>query len=338
MRAPTPYRARLTSLAALAPWAFVVMWASGAIFAELGLRYASPVPFLAVRAILAALIAWAVTRWTRDTGPLGGAMRGRAVVVGLVTQVGYQGMFFLSLDLGISAGMLAAVLGVQPLLTASVTGRRRAPWAGLVTGLVGLVLVVADRTDLGDLLTAMDGVGAALAAMVCMTLGTIAQQKLTGIGLWRSIAIQHTAASCVFILLALSLEQTVTAFGPGLWVAEAWMAVVVSTGATAMLHAMARRGNATRVASLFYLVPPVTAVLDLVVFGTALRPHQWCGMAAVVASVLLVERSATHDSGPRSASRATSPTRTDPASPVAPSTASQTESPVAFTDRVKEEP
>jgi drug/metabolite transporter (DMT)-like permease len=296
MRAATLHRTRTNSPAAFAPWAFVVMWASGAIFAELGLRYASPVPFLAVRAVLAALIAWAVTRWTRDTRPADSGTRTRAVVVGLVTQVGYQGMFFLSLDLGISAGMLAAVLGVQPLLTASVAGRRRAPWAGLVIGLVGLVLVVADRADPGDLLTGMNGVGAALAAMVCMTLGTIAQRKLTGIGLWRSIAIQHTAASCVFVLLALALEQTFVGTSPGFWVAEAWMAVVVSTGATAVLYAMARTGNATRVASLFYLVPPVTAVLDLAVFGTALRPHQWFGMAAVVISVFLVERSAAKDS------------------------------------------
>lgn len=289
----TPYRTSVTSLAPLAPWAFVIMWASGAIFAELGLRYASPVPFLAVRAVLAALIAWAMTRRTGDTRPVGRGNRARAAGVGLLTQVGYQGMFFLSLDLGISAGMLAAVLGLQPLLTASVIGRRRAPWAGLVIGLGGVVLVVADQTAPGDLLTAANAVGAALAAMVCMTLGTIAQRKLTDTGLWRSIAIQHTAAGCVFIVIALALEQTVDSPGPGFWLAEAWMAVVVSTGATALLYAMARTGNATRVASLFYLVPPVTAVLDLAVFGTALRPHQWLGMSAVVLSVFLVERSAT---------------------------------------------
>ncbi|MFF4806237.1 DMT family transporter [Streptomyces sp. NPDC001351] len=293
MRAATEYRTSVNSLAPLAPWAFVVMWASGAIFAELGLRYASPVPFLAVRAVLAALIAWTVTRWTRDTRPVGRGDRGRAVVVGLIMQVGYQGMFFLSLDFGISPGMLAAVLGVQPLLTASVAGRRRAPWAGLVIGLGGVVLVVANHTAPGDLLTATNGVGAALAAMVCMTLGTIAQRKLTDIGLWRSIALQHTAASCVFVLLALTSEQPVVSSGAGFWVAEAWMAVVVSTGATALLHAMARTGNATRVASLFYLVPPVTAVLDLAVFGTALRPHQWLGMTAVVLSVFLVEHRIT---------------------------------------------
>ncbi|MEU9169911.1 DMT family transporter [Streptomyces sp. NPDC048420] len=297
MRAAIPDRTRMNSPAAFAPWVFVLMWASGAIFAELGLRYASPVPFLAVRAVLAALIAWAVTRWTRDTRPVGRGTRGRVVVVGLVTQVGYQGMFFLALDLGVSAGMLAAVLGMQPLLTASIAGRRHAPWAGLVIGLVGIVLVVFDRADPRDVLTALDGVGAALAAMVCLTLGTIAQRQLTGIGLWRSIAIQHTAASCVFVLLALALKQAVVDPGPGFWVAEAWMAVVVSTGATALLYAMARTGNATRVASLFYLVPPVTAVLDLVVFGTGLRPHQWFGMAAVVISVFLVERSTANDSG-----------------------------------------
>lgn len=298
MRAATPYpRTRRNSPTVFTPWAFVLMWASGAVFAELGLRYASPVPFLAVRAVLAALIAWAVTRWTGDTGPVDRGTRGRAVAVGLVTQVGYQGMFFLSLDLGISAGTLAAVLGVQPLLTASVAGRGSAPWAGLVIGLAGIVLVVADRADARDVLTALDGVGAALAAMVCMTLGTIAQRKLTGIGLWRSITLQHTAASCVFVLLALALDQAVVDPAPGFWAAEAWMALVVSTGATALLHAMARTGNATRVASLFYLVPPVTAVLDLIVFGTALRPHQWLGMAAVATSVFLVERSTANDSG-----------------------------------------
>ncbi|MEJ2579347.1 MAG: DMT family transporter [Kineosporiaceae bacterium] len=276
-----------------APWAFVLMWSSGAIFAELGLRYAAPFAFLAIRATLSAAIAWAVGVRIRDVMPADASAWRRTIGVGLVMQGGYQAMFFLSLHRGISAGTLAAVLGMQPLLTGMFTAGRRAPWTGLAIGLAGLFLVVADTIDPEDFTASAGGVVAAVGALLCMTFGTIAQQRLTGTGLWSSIAIQQSAASGLFVPLALATGQTTVVADPRFWAAAAWMVIVVSTGATALLFVMVRQGNPTRVSSLFYLVPPVTALLDLVVYGHALALPQGAGTALVVLALLLVRRTHT---------------------------------------------
>ena len=64
--------------------------------------------------------------------------------------------------------------------------------------------------------------------------------------------------------------------------------VVLSLGAIPLLYLLLRRGAASQVASLFFLVPPTTALIAWPLFGERLGPIELAGMALTVAGVALV--------------------------------------------------
>ncbi|RBL66934.1 EamA family transporter, partial [Pseudomonas sp. MWU13-2625] len=122
---------------------FVLLWSSGAIFAELGLRHASAFVFLTARFALASLVlvglAFLRKRWLPPRGE-----RRMAVLAGLLMMGGYSIFYLLALERGIAPGVLATILGVQPILTLAIVERRWQPVrvAGLALSLAGLALML----------------------------------------------------------------------------------------------------------------------------------------------------------------------------------------------------
>ena len=134
--------------AATIPGAFVLMWASGAIFVELGLRYANPLAFLTLRLVLATAVMWIVTLGIRLPLPKSTSEWRDILVTGLFLQVGYQVFFFLALANKLSPGLLAIILGAQPMITAAYLRDvpHRHQWIGLALGMVGLTLGAFSET------------------------------------------------------------------------------------------------------------------------------------------------------------------------------------------------
>lgn len=283
----------------LMPGAFVVMWASGAIAVESGLGYTTPATFLTLRAAGAAVVSWCVWWWVRDRLPRSRRQWGEALAVGLLLQVGYQGFFFLALSTELPAGMLAVIVGVQPVLTALMTrtGRSGRLWAGLLAGLLGLTMTVQSSLTAGS--GSVAGVLFAVAALGMITGGTLLQSKSTSVGIWATLAVQTTMSTVVLTIVTLLTGQfelpTTTVF----YLPLSWMVLVVSVGATALLYSMVTKHHVVRVSSLFYCVPPLTAGLDFLIFGTALTSIQLTGMALVMAAVALIQTArSTHETSP----------------------------------------
>ncbi|WP_041675181.1 DMT family transporter [Ramlibacter tataouinensis] len=273
-------RTHLFAVAAWGPTAlFVLLWSSGALFAQAGLAHASPFAFLALRFVLAcavlAVLAAARGRWLPRPG-----QRGLAAATGLILLGGYSICYLLALDAGLSAGGLATLLGVQPILTLLLLERRLA-WrrlGGLTLALAGLTLVVVDSlmaTRMG-----WAGAGFGLAALACATAGTLLQKRLDGEPL-DLLPLQH---GCALLLCGLFLPfQPLRAeFGLGLLVCLVWLGVVISVAATWLLYRLIRSGSLVNVTSLFYLVPPGTALLDWLVLGHAMAAPAWLGLVAIL--------------------------------------------------------
>jgi drug/metabolite transporter (DMT)-like permease len=274
---------------ALVPATFVLLWSSGALFAELGLRWAKPLTFLSLRLLAATALLWPVILWLRPGLPTTRTELGRIVGTGLLLQVGYQTLFFLALFNKTSPGLLAIILGVQPILTPWIareptTNRER---LGLALGLAGLCLVVANTLAVGAVSAA--GVTSAIGSLGGITVGTVRQQQIHT-GLLATTAIQYTASALILTLLAVTLESYQVTWSASFGLALAWMVLVVSVAATLLLYAMIRHTKLTHVASLFYLVPPVTAGLDYLVFGHTLTNLTILGMAMVVTALVLITR------------------------------------------------
>jgi drug/metabolite transporter (DMT)-like permease len=275
-----------------APGVFVVLWASGFIGAKLGLPYAEPLTFLALRmfgvvVLLGLFMLIAGAKWPGREGALD------SYVTGVLMHALYLGGVYISIAKGLPAALSALVVGLQPLLTSTIAnrllGERVAPrqWVGLVLGLSGVYLVVQDRATVGAA-TPLAWI-AAVVGLVAITIGTVYQKRF-GSGIdWRpAMFIQYAAAGILFALGATAFETRTVHWTPEFLFALGWLVFVLSFGAIWLLYFLIRRAAATRVVSLFYLTPPVTALMAWSLFGERLAPLALVGMAVCVAGVFLV--------------------------------------------------
>jgi len=275
-----------------APGVFVVFWASGFVGAKLGLAYAEPMTFLALRMIAVVLLLGIVIALTRPKWPNAGQTL-HSAATGLLVHGLYLGGVFLSIENGLSAGLIALIVSLQPVLTSTVAnrwlGERVAPrqWLGLALGLAGVYLILQERTASGAA-TPLAWVAAA-AALIGISVGTLYQKRFGGGIDWRpALCIQYAAPGLLFSLGAVAFETRVVHWTPQFLFALGWLVFVLSLGAVWLLYFLIRRAAATRVVSLFYLTPPMTALMAWALFGERLAPLALLGMAICVVGVFLV--------------------------------------------------
>jgi drug/metabolite transporter (DMT)-like permease len=292
--APAPATA---PLGAVAPALFVVLWSTGFVGAKYVLPDASPFTFLLVRLALAGALLAAVAAATRSAWPATPAAWRHAAVAGLLLHAGYLGGVFWAIDRGVPAGVSAVVVSLQPVLTAALVlvllGRRvgRRVWLGLVLGLAGVALVVLPGVlgDAGAVALPAAGVLACLVALASGTAGALHQQRGGAeVPLLAGTAVQYAACTVVFALLAPATESLRLRATTELVLGMAWLVLALSVGAILLLLTLLRRGSATRVTSLFYLVPPATALEAWLLLDERLGALEVAGMLVAVAGVALV--------------------------------------------------
>ncbi len=277
------------------PALFVVLWSTGFIGAKLGLPYAGPLTFLALRFWLAAALLALLALATRAPWPRRQVEVRRYAVAGLLVHALYLGGVFVGISLGVEAGVSAMIVSVQPLLVAAfaglVLGERVAPrqWLGLALGLLGVVLILARKLGhgLGDALGAL----ACVAALLGMTAGTLYQKRhCAGMDLRTGNVVQFAASGLATGLLALLFEDNRIVWSGEFVFALLWLVLVLSLGAISLLYVLIRRGAASRVSGLFFLVPPCTALIAWPLFGETLGPVALLGMALTVVGVAMASR------------------------------------------------
>ena len=274
-----------------APGVFVVLWASGFIGAKFGLPYAEPMTFLALRMAFVGLLIGIVILLTHPPWPdRSGVLH--SAVTGIFVHGLYLGGVFVALQQHLPAGLVALVVSLQPVLTTTLAnrwlGERVIPrqWVGLLLGIAGVALIVQDKAA-GD--TTALGWIAAVVALIGITIGTLYQKHHGGNIDWRpGFLIQYTAAGVVLAVGALLFETRTVMWTAEFVFALAWLVFVLSFGAIWLLYFLIRRQAAARVLSLFYLTPPVTALMGYLAFGERLEPLALVGMAVCVAGVFLV--------------------------------------------------
>lgn len=275
-----------------APVLFVVLWSTGFIGAKLGLPYAEPFTFLGIRLLVAAGLLLVVGLAMRAPWPRDPRLVLHIAVAGLLVHAAYLGGVFFSIRHGLSAGVSSIIVAVQPLLTAALAGRllgeRVGPrqWIGLGLGLLGVLLVVWSKFSSEGSLAA---IAAALIALLAITAGTLYQKRFCPQSDIRTAgAIQYLTSALALLALAAASETMNIAWTGEFVFALGWLVLVLSVGAVGLLFGLIRRGGASKVASLFYLAPPLTAVFGYLLFGETLGAPALIGLAVVVAGVALV--------------------------------------------------
>ncbi|WP_459614622.1 DMT family transporter [Bordetella sp. 2513F-2] len=266
---------------------FVLLWGSAAIFTRWGLDHGSPLALLALRFVLALAVltaaAWHRGRWLPAAGTAP-----RVAATGLLLIGSYALCYFQAMAHGMTPGLLATLLGAQPILTLLLTERRYPlhRLAGLLLALAGLALVVWQSLAIARLSAA--GVLYGVGALACMTVGAMMQKRVLQAPA-EVLPLQY-AASLVLCLLFVPFQPFTIDWSWGFVIPVVWLGLVISVAAQLLLYRMIRSGNLVNVTSLFYLVPGVTALLDYLVLGNALPYVAMAGMAAILGGLALVFR------------------------------------------------
>ncbi len=274
---------------------FVLLWSTGFIGAKLGLPFAEPLTFLALRMGCVVALLLVVALVARAPWPRGARSWVHIAVAGLLVQCGYLGGVFSAIHQGMSAGVVALIVGLQPILTAVAAGplfgerTTSRQWTGLVLGLIGVTMVLSNSLNHGAI--GAPSLLLAFIALVSITAGTLYQKRFGATMDFRTGAvIQYAATGAVLLALAALTESMHVTWSAQFVFALGWLVLVLSVGAISLLYFLIKRGKATQVSSLFYLTPPVTAVLAYFFFGEILTPTALAGMAVAVVGVALVNR------------------------------------------------
>jgi drug/metabolite transporter (DMT)-like permease len=281
------------------PLLFVLLWSTGFIGAKFGLPFAEPLTFLSTRYVLVIAIMSAVALMTRAPWPKDWRSAMHIGITGVLVHGVYLGGVFTAIKHGLPAGITSLVVGLQPLLTAVgagwLLGERvsRWQWLGLAMGFVGVALVVGGRARL-DTVTAdtlVHMLWPALAALVAITVGTLYQKRYCHSFDLRTGSVVQFVPTLLLTALLASQTETMHIEWHGQFVfALLWLVLVLSVGAISLLNLLIRSGSATRVASLFYLTPPVTALMAWALFDETLSLMAMVGMAIAVTGVWLARR------------------------------------------------
>ncbi|MEN9936574.1 MAG: hypothetical protein RLZZ387_3153 [Chloroflexota bacterium] len=287
----------LPTIAATAPWVFVLLWSTGFIGARYGLPYIEPFTFLFIRCSIAVALTAALTGALRQAWPRGRGDIGHSLVVGMLLHGGYLGGVFFAIDHGMPAGMSALIVSLQPILTAVISQAALREdvsprqWLGLLLGFVGVALVVGEKLLVPGAASEISPVAFAgvVVALVSTTLGTLYQKRFgAGIPLLGGACVQYVAAAAVLLPLSLGFETRQITWAPELIFAFAWLVIMLSLGAVLLLMFLIRQNSSARVASLFYLVPPATALEAFLLFGEQFGALAVAGIALASVGVALV--------------------------------------------------
>lgn len=291
---------RTASLAGLST-IFVLLWSSGWIASHIAASEQDVITLLLHRYfIVFVALSFLVTlcgHWQR----MSRSEAMQQMLVGALAHGIYLVAALSAFEQGVSAGLVAFITTLHPMLTATlsarvnreyVTGRQ---WRGLLLGTSAILLTVSDSYRHG-------ASGAALAlpflAVLALTVGSL---------LNRHLELQHQArqepprpvllvlllqsAGTILTLLVVSGSANthlIADYSNREWLLLLWLALVVSLGAYAVMQKLLQQISATRVASLSYLVPPATMIQAFLIFGEKLSTMDVAGLTLATAGVFLI--------------------------------------------------
>jgi drug/metabolite transporter (DMT)-like permease len=297
-----PLESRDTALAELTsaamPLAFVFLWSTGYIAAKFALPHCGPLTLVALRFVLTAALLLPIVALWRAPWPTSWADVGHIAVTGVLVNCVALTAGPYSLAWGSTAALTALIGGLQPMLTGvlswptlgeKVSDRQ---WLGLGLGFIGLVLVLSDKLSMRNVPPM--AIAAAFVALFGMTAATLYQKRFcANIPLRSGAAIQFTAAAAIMVPFAIVYEGMAADWTAELALSIAWLVFGLSLGALTLFWILVRKGAAAKVASLFYLTPPLTAVMGWLAFDERLGVPALIGMVVVALGVLLATRQGT---------------------------------------------
>ena len=285
-----------------APALFVFLWSTGFVGAKFIVPYAEPFTFLTIRYFFASLILFLIAAAFKQPLKLTKDQFKASFAVGMLLHVIYIGGVFYAVSLGVSAGISAVIVSIQPvlvsLLAVPLLGERLR-WVqvvGLFLGVAGIALLLLPKVFQGDYTatTSLTGIFICVIALLGTSGGYLVQKKLGGeIPFLSGTGAQYAVSAIAFAILSFSTEDQIIQWVPQFFFGLTWIVLMLSIASIVLLYGMLRTGSASKVSSLYYLVPPTAAVQAYFLFDEVIAPIGIIGMALAGLGVVLVMRQST---------------------------------------------
>jgi drug/metabolite transporter (DMT)-like permease len=274
-------------------WYFVSVWGSGFVATKIGLQHAAPFTFLALRfAIgLACVIPYVLV--VRPRWPATRIELVHVLIAGALMHLIHLGGSHYGQYLGLSAGIVALILCLQPLITALIAARwlseKLAPhqWIGVALGLAGIALVVWHKFDVKAM--SLASLVAVSIGLTGITAGSLYQKRFCpAVDLRAATPLQFAVAFAGFLPLSLAFENSGIRWSWALAGALFFLVVFASVFAVSAFYTLLRHGAATRVTSLIYLTPVFAVGVEYLLFGVVPTALSVAGIVVTCAGVAMV--------------------------------------------------
>lgn len=264
---------------------FVLLWGSAAIFTRWGLDNASPIALLILRFSTALIALSLLAIFRKRLLPKHGT-RKQVLLTGLLMIAGYSICYFKAMAHGVTPGLMATIMGIQPILTLCLLEKslQKERLFGLLIALAGLILLVWKSLTMSFI--APIGIFFALAALICITFGAIMQKNIQQAP--TAVLPLQYVVSLVVCLFIVPFEHFEITWNSQLIISVLFLGILISVVAQLLLYRLLSQGNIVNVTSLFYLVPIVTALLDFLILKNTLPLAGLIGMIGILLGLLLV--------------------------------------------------
>ena len=282
------------------PLIFVFLWSSAFITGKVIVEDSSPIAALCFRFAIVTFgfFLYSLIAKQKIFHPI--AETSKAMATGILFHGIYLGGCWFSFSKGMPAGIVALIVTLQPILTSLLAGPLLGErvtwrqWIGIVLGFGGTLLVLGI-----DVLEAFPMIAliASCVALLAITAGTLWQKKLSmDMPLSVNNIYQSFSASIFLLILSFSLESPFINFTTSFVLAMAWQIIAVSFGAFTILMFLIKKGSASKTSALFFLIPPVSAVMGWLFVEETLTTYDLIGLCIATFGVYIATRkeSVTH--------------------------------------------
>ena len=247
------------------PLVFVILWSSAFITSKIIVEDASPFIALSFRFIIVAFIFFVFFILFSERKVFSFKSVLEALVSGILFHGFYLGGVFYALSKGASASIIALIVSLQPIMTAVLAQKilkeflSKIQWFGIVIGFLGAGIVIV--SDLNDDLTIL-ALCSGLVGLISSSIGIIWQKRIVNdLSLSANNFLQALGASLFHLLLAICFENYFINFTSSFLIAMTWQVLVISLGAFLILMWMLKYNDAGKTSTLFFLIPPVSAIM-----------------------------------------------------------------------------
>ena len=276
------------------PFIFIILWSSAFVTTKPIIDNSDPFTALAFRFFIVALGFFLFSIYTKKKILTNQKNLIQSLFSGVLFHGVYLGGVFYSISIGMPTGIAALIVTLQPILTNALAGKFLGEkvsfkqWLGIALGFLGAVLVLG--FDIGVSLPVL-GVIASFIALLAITTSTLWQKKISN-NLPLSVSNMYQAiGGCLFHLIIIFIfTEPYINFTPTFMIAMSHQIFLVSFGAFSILMFLIKNNSASKTVSIFFLIPPTTAIMAWLFLNEVLNNLDLIGFAVATLGVYIATR------------------------------------------------